>query len=169
MVCLVVTSIKKSLLFHALAETLTKKYSGIKSIVLNENSRKTNVILGSRLKTIYGKDTITDIMCGRKFELSPLSFYQVNTVQAERLYNIAKEYAGLTGGEILLDLYCGVGTIGLSMADSVKKLIGVEIIQSAVDNAEKTQLRTELQMLNISVQTLSRQQKCFIREASVRT
>lgn len=137
MVCLVVTSIKKSLLFHALAETLTKKYSGIKSIVLNENSRKTNVILGSRLKTIYGKDTITDIMCGKKFELSPLSFYQVNTVQAESLYCIAKEYAGLVGSEILLDLYCGAGTIGLSMSDSVKKLIGVEIIPSAVDNAKR--------------------------------
>ena len=75
-------------------------------------------------------------MCGNKIELSPLSFYQVNTLQAEKLYGIAKEYAELKGNETLLDLYCGAGTIGLSMAGSVKELVGVEIVPEAVENAK---------------------------------
>ena len=137
MVCLVVTSFGKCGKLSGVAEELAKNFSAIKSVVLNENSKNRNVILGDKIKTIYGSDTITDIMCGIKIELSPLSFYQVNTVQAERLYSIASGYAGLTGNEILLDLYCGAGTIGLSMVDSVRKLIGVEIIPSAVENAKR--------------------------------
>ena len=116
---------------------LCKKYADIKSIVFNENSRKTNCILGQKLVTAYGSDTIHDTMCGNDIEISPLSFYQVNTIQAERLYEIAADYAQLTGKETLLDLYCGAGTIGLSMSKKVKKLIGVEIIQSAIDNAKR--------------------------------
>ena len=100
----------------------------VKSIVFNENCRKTNCILGQKLVTAYGSDTIHDTMCGNDIEISPLSFYQVNTIQAERLYEIAADYAQLTGKETLLDLYCGAGTIGLSMSQKVKKLIGVEII-----------------------------------------
>lgn len=137
MVCFVVTSIKSGEIFIPLANKLEKKFSDIKSVVLNENSQNTNVILGSRLSTIYGSDTITDIMCGNKIEISPLSFYQVNTIQAERLYKIAEEYAGLKGGELLLDLYCGAGTIGLSMAGKVKKVIGVEIVAPAIENAKR--------------------------------
>lgn len=76
-------------------------------------------------------------MCGNDIEISPLSFYQVNTIQAERLYEIAADYAQLTGKKTLLDLYCGAGTIGLSMSKKVKKLIGVEIIESAIDNAKR--------------------------------
>lgn len=136
MVCLVVTSIKSGMIFTPLAQQLEKQF-GVKSVVLNENSRGDNVILGSKLKTIAGSDTITDIMCERRIEISPLSFYQVNTAQAERLYAIAAEYAGLTGNELLLDLYCGAGTIGLSMADKARKLIGVEIIAPAIENAKR--------------------------------
>ena len=76
-------------------------------------------------------------MCGLKFNISPLSFYQVNRTQAERLYSIAENYAQLSSDDVLLDLYCGTGTIGLSMAKKVKKLIGVEIIPQAIENAEK--------------------------------
>ncbi|MDE6149630.1 MAG: 23S rRNA (uracil(1939)-C(5))-methyltransferase RlmD [Ruminococcus sp.] len=136
MVCIVVTNVKKSDIFNDLIKLLCNKFSDIVSIVLNENSKNTNVIIGKKFKTIYGKDTITDIMCGRKIILSPQSFYQVNTLQAERLYALAKEYAALSGTDLLLDLYCGAGTIGLSMSDTVKKLIGVEIVPSAIENAK---------------------------------
>ena len=88
-----------------------------------------------------GKDTITDTMCGNAVDLSPESFYQVNTIQAERLYGAAKAFAQLTGKERLLDLYCGAGTIGLSMADAVTELVGVEIVPEAVENAKKNAAR----------------------------
>ena len=78
-----------------------------------------------------------DIMCGRRIKISPLAFYQVNTAQAERLYGIAADFAELKGGEVLLDLYCGAGTVGLSMADKISKLIGGEIIPEAVENAKE--------------------------------
>ncbi len=106
-------------------------------VVLNVNTRRGNVILGDRYRTLWGQDTLTDTLCGHTFRLSIPSFYQVNRTQAEALYNKAAEYAGLTGAETLLDLYCGTGTIGLSMASCAKKLIGAEIIPSAVENARK--------------------------------
>lgn len=106
-------------------------------MIINSNRENTNVILGKKCRTVWGSDTIKDTLCGLTFHISPLSFYQVNRVQTEKLYAIAKEYAGLTGEEILLDLYCGTGTIGLSMAHQAKKLIGVEVIEAAVDNARK--------------------------------
>ena len=137
MLCFVVTNIREGRIFRPLGNELFAKYPDIKSVVLNENPLKTNAILGNKLETIYGNDTITDIMCGNKIEISPLSFYQVNTVQAERLYSIAAEYADLKGSELLLDLYCGAGTIGLSMASKVKKLIGVEVIPQAIENAKR--------------------------------
>jgi len=137
MLCFVVTNIREGKIFTPLAENISRKFTDIKSVVLNENPRQTNAILGNKLETIFGSGTVTDIMCGNRIEISPLSFYQVNTVQAENLYNIAADYAGLTGDELLLDLYCGAGTIGLSMAHKVGKLIGVEIIPQAVENAKR--------------------------------
>ena len=136
MLCLVVTDISACSCFDKLFKKLPEKYEDIKSIVLNENSRITNKILGDNNKTVYGSDTIEDIMCSNSITISPLSFYQVNTVQAERLYTKAREYAGLCADTTILDLYCGAGTIGLSMADRVKKLIGVEVIPQAIENAK---------------------------------
>ncbi len=136
MVCLVING--KALPRHGeLVQTLTGKYPKIKSIVLNINRQNTNVILGERCITLYGSDTITDILRGVKVKLSPLSFYQVNRLGAERLYDLAEEYASPTQDDLLLDLYCGAGTIGLSMAKKVKKLIGVEIVPEAVENARE--------------------------------
>ena len=109
--------------------------SDIKSVVININKDKTNVILGRAYKTLWGDDYIYDELCGVKIRLSPLSFYQVNHAQAQRLYERAREYASLTGEETLLDMYCGAGTIGLSMADGCKDVIGVEIIRQAVADA----------------------------------
>ncbi len=137
MLCFVVTSIEKGKKLFPLAEALRLGYPDIKSVMLNENSRSTNAILGSKLHRLCGKDTITDIMCGNRIELSPLSFYQVNTIQAEQLYALAKEYASLTPDTLLLDLYCGAGTIGLSMAGDVRQVIGAEIVAPAIENAGK--------------------------------
>ena len=119
-----------------LCEMLTSACPEIKSIVINTNTEKTNVIMGKECRTIYGSDYITDTLCSLDFRLSPLSFYQVNHDQAERLYNKAAEYAELTGNETVIDLYCGTGTIGLSMAHKAKEIIGVEIIPQAIEDAK---------------------------------
>ena len=120
----------------ALVEALLEKEKSIKSIIINSNKKDTNVILGAECRTLWGSDSITDVLCGLKFRISPLSFYQVNRNQAERLYNKAAEYAALTGEETVLDLYCGAGTIGLSMAGKAKKIIGVEIVPEAIEDAK---------------------------------
>ncbi len=136
MVCFVVKQdIRKSL--APIADRLAAEFVDIKSVVMNVNPKNTNVILGNKNITLCGGDFIADTLCGNRIELSPMSFYQVNTEQAERLYSCAKEYAALTGNETLLDLYCGAGTIGLSMADSAKKVIGCEIVPEAIENAKK--------------------------------
>lgn len=136
MVCVVVngTSFEHQ---DELFNSIKEKYSEVKSIVININKAKTNVILGNENILVYGKESITDVLCSLKFELSPLAFYQVNRVQAQRLYEKAREYAKLNGDEVLVDLYCGTGTIGLSMAKDCKELIGVEIIDKAIENAKK--------------------------------
>ena len=143
MVCLVVRKdISRQL--NALCRTLTEKFGDIKSIVMNINSKKTNVILGDECLTLWGSDTISDTMCGNTVEISPLSFYQVNTVQAERLYGKALEYASPESSEVIADLYCGAGTIGLSMAKQAAKIVGVEIVSQAVENAKKNALRNNI-------------------------
>lgn len=136
MVCLVINGDNipsKQKLIDLLSET----DRNIKSIVLNINREKTNVVLGSKTVTIWGEDTIEDILCGLRFRISPLSFYQVNPEGTELLYKRARDYAELKEGEILLDMYCGAGTIGLSMADKAKQIIGVEIIPEAIENAKE--------------------------------
>ena len=120
-----------------LCEKLREKFDETKSIVMNINPDNTNVILGKRTVALYGNGCISDTMCGNTIDIAPEAFYQVNTYQAERLYAQAAEFAEFKGDELLLDLYCGAGTIGLSMADRVKKLVGVEIIPQAVENAKK--------------------------------
>lgn len=119
-----------------LVSLLREKVSGLKSVALNINPKKTNVILGEKTKIIWGSETITDEFLGKKIVISPNSFCQVNHNQCEKLYLKAREYAGLTGEETLLDLYCGAGSIGLTMADGVKQLIGIEIIPQAIENAK---------------------------------
>ena len=135
MVCLVVRKdISRQL--SALCRILAKRFSDIKSIVMNINPKKTNVILGDECTTLWGSDTITDTMCENTVRISPLSFYQVNTLQAERLYAKALEYAAPDKNDVIADLYCGAGTIGLSMAKQAARIIGVEIIPQAVENAK---------------------------------
>lgn len=143
MVCLVVRKdISRQL--SALCRRLTEKFSDIKSIIMNINSKKTNVILGDQCITLWGSDVISDTMCGNTVEISPLSFYQVNTVQAERLYEKALEYSAPKKSEVIADLYCGAGTIGLSMAEQAARIVGVEIVPQAVENAKKNALRNNI-------------------------
>ncbi|MFT3950739.1 MAG: 23S rRNA (uracil(1939)-C(5))-methyltransferase RlmD [Oscillospiraceae bacterium] len=134
MVCLV-TADNAADEFRPLAQALTAEFPEIVSVVLNVNRCDTNVILGNKTLVLAGRETITDRMCGNEITLSPHAFYQVNTPAAEGLYRIAAEYAELTGAETLLDLYCGAGTIGLSMAGKAKKVIGVEEVAPAIANA----------------------------------
>ncbi len=115
----------------------------LKSVQININKKDTNVILGDVCKTVYGKDYIIDILCGVKIRLSPLSFYQVNHAMAEKLYKKAKEYANPNDKNII-DLYCGAGTIGLSMAKDAKSIIGVEIIPEAIQDAKYNALLNEM-------------------------
>ena len=108
----------------------------VKSIMLNINTEDTNVVMGGICLPLYGGEYITDTLCSLSFRISPLSFYQVNHDVAQLLYGKVREYAGLTGSETVLDLYCGTGTIGLSLAAHAKELIGAEIVPQAVEDAK---------------------------------
>ena len=110
-------------------------------IVLGTNTKKGNVILGDRYRTLWGSDRLEDTLCGKTFRLSVPSFYQVNRAQAERLYAKAIEFAGLTGQETVLDLYCGAGTITLALSDHAKKVLGAEIVPEAIDDARENAAR----------------------------
>ena len=112
-----------------------KKQAGVKSICLNTNVLKNNVIMGDKTRVLYGSETIEDTLCGLTFKISPLSFYQINPVQAAALYEKAVEYASLTGKESVWDLYCGIGTISLVMAQKAGFVYGVEIIPEAIRDA----------------------------------
>ncbi len=116
----------------------------LKSVQLNINKEKTNVILGEKCVLLYGEPYITDILCGVKVRLSPLSFYQVNRDMAEKLYEKAAAYAKPEGKNVL-DLYCGAGTIGLSMANRAKSIIGVEIVPEAVEDAKFNALKNGIE------------------------
>ena len=110
-------------------------------VVLNSNTKETNVILGDTYRTLWGEDTLMDTLCGLTFRLAIPAFYQVNRPQAERLYGRAIEYAQLTGSETVLDLYCGAGTITLAMAGKAGKVIGAEIVPEAIENAKENAAR----------------------------
>lgn len=116
---------------------LQQAFENLKSVVININKKKTNVLLGSETKTIWGSDRICDVLLGKNFVISPQSFYQVNHNQCERLYSLAAEYADLKGNETVVDMYCGAGTIGLTLADKCKRLVGIEIVPSAIENARE--------------------------------
>lgn len=134
MVCLVING---DALPHSdvLAERLSP-IQGMTSITCSVNKEKTNVIMGKDIQTIWGQDYITDYIGDVKFHISPLSFYQVNPVQTERLYGTALEFAGLTGGETVWDLYCGIGTISLFLARRAGRVYGVEIVPQAIRDAK---------------------------------
>ena len=147
MVCLVING-KKLPKQEKLVETLTK-IKGMTSVSISINTERTNVIMGQAIETLWGKDKISDTIHirntsdftltgkGITFQISPLSFYQVNPVQTEKLYSLALEYADLTGEETVWDLYCGIGTISLFLAGKAKTVYGVEIVPQAIEDARE--------------------------------
>ncbi len=120
-----------------LVEELKQNFSNIKTIVKNINKKNTNVILGEKNITLYGSGYIEDKLGDYTFKISPMSFYQINPIQTEKLYNLAIQMANLTGNETILDLYCGIGTIGIFASKYVKKVYGIEIVEQAVEDAKE--------------------------------
>lgn len=161
MVCLIINADGKRQEYLPNRQELIRSLSaiqGVKSISVSINTEKTNVIMGKEIHTLWGSDTISDVIHVRDMQregypftgkeltfcISPLSFYQVNPVQTEKLYSLALEYAGLTGNETVWDLYCGIGTISLFLAGSAKKVCGVEIIPQAIDDARENAERNNI-------------------------
>ena len=134
MVCLVING-KTIPHCHDLVGRL-RQIPGMTSITLSSNTAKTNVIMGDTIRLLWGQEFITDYIGEIKYQISPLSFYQVNPVQTEKLYRLALDYAGLTGNETVWDLYCGIGTISLFLAEKAKQVYGVEIVPQAIDDAK---------------------------------
>lgn len=133
MVCIIINE-KKLPNADILVDELCK-LDGIKSVSININTEKSNVILGKKVVNLYGPGYIEDFIGDIKFRISPLSFFQVNSVQTEKLYNKALEYANLTGNEVVWDLYCGIGSISLFLAKKAKTVLGVEIVPEAIEDA----------------------------------
>ncbi len=127
-----------------LVEVFRQRIKGLQTVVLNINKKNTNIILGLKNKVIYGDGFIYDYIGSFKFKISPLSFFQVNPVQTEILYKKALEYAGLKGGEIIIDAYCGIGTISLFLRPKAKKVYGVEIVGQAIDDAKENAKLNEI-------------------------
>lgn len=122
---------------NELVRDLKNKFPNIKSIIKNINTKNTNVILGKENINLFGNGYITDVLGNYKFKISPMSFYQVNPVQAEKLYNLGVKYAEITKNDIVFDLYCGIGTISLCMSKFAKKVYGVEIVEEAIEAAKE--------------------------------
>ena len=133
MVCLVING--KNLPFAEKLVGELRNIGGMASITLNVNQKNTNVILGEELILLWGRTYIEDSIGGIRYQISPLSFYQVNPRQTQKLYQTALDYAGLTGNETVWDLYCGIGTISLFLAKSARRVYGVEVVPEAIENA----------------------------------
>ncbi|MEG1362525.1 MAG: 23S rRNA (uracil(1939)-C(5))-methyltransferase RlmD [Lachnospiraceae bacterium] len=135
MVCIVING--RTLPMQEKLISALKQIEGMTSLSLSFNEDMTNAIMGEQAVTIWGEDVIIDCIDEIKYQISPLSFFQVNSVQTEKMYRVAMEYAGLTGRETVWDLYCGIGTISLFLAQKAKKVYGIEIIPQAIADAKK--------------------------------
>lgn len=139
--CVIVVNGKKLPFEGELIAALRQAEEGLVGICLSINREKSNVILGNKFRTLWGRDSLEDVLCGMHFQLSPLSFYQVNREQTEVLYSRATEFAALSGTETVLDLYCGIGTITLAMAQKAGRVIGAEVVEAAVEDARENARR----------------------------
>ena len=148
---IMVVFVTSSLIFknkNDFIKALLKKHPEITTIIQNINNKNTSMVLGDRENILFGKGYITDILCGCKFRISAKSFYQINPVQTEKLYNIAIDYAGLTGEETVIDAYCGIGTIGIVASKNAKNVIGVELNEDAVHDAIINAKENEINNVN---------------------
>ena len=143
--CCVVVNGNKVLREPELAAYVTAAVPHTVGVLLNSNTRRGNVVLGDKYRTLFGRNYLMDTLCGLEFKLSMPSFYQVNRDQAEVLYGKALEFAGLTGNETVLDLYCGIGTITLCLAKAAKRVIGAEIVPPAIRDAKENALRNHIE------------------------
>lgn len=130
---------------ETIIRTLTKEFPNLISIIQNINPEDTNIILGKECKTLFGEEYIVDQLGNYHFKISPLSFYQVNPVQTEILYQTAKELAELQPTDVVYDLYCGIGTISIFIADDVQKVYGIEIVEEAIEDAKINAKINEIQ------------------------
>ena len=142
--CCIVANARRLPHEKELVSILRQAESQLIGVVLSVNQAKTNVILGEEFRTLWGTDALEDTLCGLTFKLSVPSFYQVNRDQAEVLYGKALEFAGLTGAETVLDLYCGIGTITLAMAGRAGRVIGAEVVPQAVEDARANAIRNRI-------------------------
>jgi 23S rRNA (uracil1939-C5)-methyltransferase len=132
-----------------IAEKCYTEFPMMRSVMMNIQPEDNNVILGKENILLFGSETITDELCGNKVILSPQSFYQVNTPQAETLYKLAVAAAGLTGEETVVDLYCGAGTIGMAFAKYARRVIGIEIVPEAVANANSNIIANRIENMDV--------------------
>ncbi|WP_086349045.1 23S rRNA (uracil(1939)-C(5))-methyltransferase RlmD [Candidatus Enterococcus clewellii] len=144
MMVVLVTRTEKLFKHEQIVEVILKELPEVVSIIHNINPDKTNVILGKESKVLYGQNYIEDQLLGKTYRISAPSFYQVNTEQTEYLYQTAMDFAGLTKDDIVIDAYCGIGTIGLSLADRVKHVYGVEIVKDAIEDATINAFHNEI-------------------------
>jgi 23S rRNA (uracil1939-C5)-methyltransferase len=144
MMVVLISNYKKIPHIFKIVNRLKKEFPHIKTIIQNINPRDDNVILGDKENILYGEGYIEDTLLGLTYRISLKSFYQVNPIQVEKLYLKAIEYADLNKDDIVLDAYCGIGTIGLSLANQVKKVYGVEIVEQAIENAKENALRNHI-------------------------
>ena len=150
-----------------LVNYITSKYSEIKTIVKNINDKNTNVILGRKNEVLFGDGYIYDYLGEFRFKISPMSFYQVNPVQTEKLYGKAVEYANLTGNETVFDLYCGIGTIGIFASKNVGKLYGIETVPEAIEDAWQNAKENNLNNAEFFVGDVEKTLPEFIKDRNV--
>ena len=152
---------------NELVNFITSKYPEIKTIVKNINNKNTNVILGRENKILFGEGYIYDYLGDFKFKISPMSFYQVNPVQTEKLYSKAVEYAALTGKETVFDLYCGIGTIGIFASKKVGKLYGIETVPEAIEDAKQNAKLNKIENAEFFVGDVEKTLPEFIEERKI--
>lgn len=146
--CILVTNSKTISKEKELVKALLENFKNVKTIVKNINMKNTNVILGSQNVILYGNGYIEDKLGDYIFKISPLSFYQINPIQTEKLYNIAIEAANLNKEDIVLDLYCGIGTIGIFASKKVKYIYGIEIVEQAIEDAKENAQTNNIENIN---------------------
>ncbi|BBM18015.1 23S rRNA (uracil-5-)-methyltransferase RumA [Enterococcus avium] len=151
MMVILVTRTERFFKGTEIAETIKTELPEVVSVIQNVNSEKTNVIMGQLEKVLFGKTTIDDTLLGRTYRISPQSFYQVNTEQTEVLYKTAIDFAELDSEDIVVDAYCGIGTIGLSLAENVKHVYGVEIVPQAIEDAKANAKENDIENANYEI------------------
>lgn len=155
------SSIKK---IDSIIQTLIKEFPTLKTVAQNINERHDNVILGKKINVLYGPGYIEDVLLGNTYRISSQSFYQINPIQVEVLYKKAIEYAQLSGNETVIDAYCGIGTISLSIAKFVKKVYGVEIVEQAIQDAKENALRNHISNVEFKCQDAGEYMVDFVKK-----